>query len=51
MNIGKICDYSEYLEKPYDDDHDNHDVEDGFDLMIHWDIGVDKPENKACNDQ
>lgn len=43
MNIGNIAKHPEYFEEPdnYKDHH--HNIQYGFDFMIHWDIGVDKP--------
>jgi hypothetical protein len=33
----------EYFKEPNDNYNHNHNIEDGFDFMIHRDVGVDKP--------
>jgi hypothetical protein len=42
---------SEDLQQPQDDDDDHNDVEDAFDLAVHGDVIVDRPENDANNDE
>jgi hypothetical protein len=49
MYILKINEDSEYFEKPNNDYNDNNDVEDVFYLMVHWNIIINKPEKKTCN--
>lgn len=42
---------SEYLKQV--DEHRNHDnrIQDAFDLCIHWDVCIYKPEEHSDNDQ
>jgi hypothetical protein len=35
---------------PYDQDHDNQSVQDGFDLTLHGDESVYQPQQNACCD-
>jgi hypothetical protein len=47
----QIGQYPEQLQKPaYDNDH-YHDIQDGFDFMIHWNVTVDQPQQNAGNNQ
>jgi hypothetical protein len=44
MYILEVAEYSKYLKKPNNyNKHDNN-VENVFDLNIHWDIIIDKPQ-------
>jgi hypothetical protein len=43
MNVRKVSENPEYLEKPYNYSDHYHNVEDGFDLVIHGDVSVYKP--------
>jgi len=43
MYIRQEVENPKYLEKPDDDHNHNHNIEDGFDLVIHGDVPVDKP--------
>lgn len=51
MYIRQVRENPEYLEKPDDNNNHNHNIEDGFDFVIHGDVSIDKPQNKTCNDQ
>jgi hypothetical protein len=46
LQVGKN---PEYLEKPTDDNKNNHSVQDIFNFMIHWDVIVDNVQNNTCN--
>jgi hypothetical protein len=43
--------YPEYPEKPDDNNNHDHYIENGFDFVIHGDVGVDKPKDNPCNDK
>lgn len=43
MYIHQVTKKSKYLEKPNDKDNDHDQVEDSFDLVIHWDECIDNP--------
>lgn len=49
MNVCNIAYQPEDFEKPDNNDDHDHDIQDGFDLMIHGNVGVDKPKKNACN--
>jgi hypothetical protein len=44
MYILEIDENPKYFEKPYDNNHYYHSIEDVFYLMVHWDIIIDKPK-------
>ena len=43
MYILQVIENSKYLEKPNDNNNHNHNIENGFDLVINGDISIDKP--------
>ena len=43
--------HAEYIQQPKDYHHDDHNIEDLFDLPIHGDLGVDEPEQDSDNDE
>ena len=43
MNVCKVSEKTEYLEKPDDNDDHHDDVDDPPDLVIHWNVGIDEP--------
>lgn len=49
MYILEINENPKNFQKPYNNYNHNNDVEDVFYFMVHWDIIIDKPEQKACN--
>jgi hypothetical protein len=51
VDIRQVSENPEYLEKPDNYNNHDHNVEDGFDFVIHRDVSVDKPQNKTCDDQ
>ena len=51
MDISQVGKDPEYLEEPDDDNNHDYYIENGFDFVIHGDVGVDKPKNKTCDDQ
>ena len=51
MYILEIKENPKYFEQPYNYHYHNNNVEDVFYLMVHWDIIIDKPEKKTCNNQ
>jgi hypothetical protein len=44
MYILEIDEYPENFEKPYDNNHYYHSIENVFYLMVHWDIIIDQPK-------
>jgi hypothetical protein len=51
VNVGDVGEQPEYFQKPDNDDDYNHDIQDGFDLMIHGNVCVDKPKKNPRNNQ
>ena len=51
MYILEINEYTKNLQEPYDNNHYHDGIENVFDLMVHWNIIIDKPEKNACNNQ
>ena len=51
MYTHQVTDNPKYLEKPNDNNNHNHHIEYAFDLAIHWDVGIHKPENNTHNNQ
>jgi hypothetical protein len=49
--IRQVIEEAEYFEKPNDNNNYGNHVEDGFNLAIHWNVRVDKPEQNANNNQ
>ena len=49
MDILEIDENSKYFKKPYDNNYYNNCIEYVFDLMVHWDIIIDKPQKNARN--
>jgi len=43
MNIRQVSEKSKYLEKPYDNNNHNNNVDDSFDFDIHGDVRINKP--------
>jgi hypothetical protein len=43
MYIRQVSENPKYLEKPNDNNNHNHNVENGFDFVIHGDVCIDKP--------
>jgi hypothetical protein len=46
-----ISDYAKYLQQPQTYNHDHNDVEDGFDGFSHRDVGINRPQHDANDDQ
>nr|WP_255066539.1 hypothetical protein [Lacihabitans sp. LS3-19] len=40
---------SKYFEKPNNDGNYHHDIENLFDFVIHWYVGIDHPKQKTNN--
>jgi hypothetical protein len=51
MYVFEIDEHSKNFKKPNDNNNDNNYVEDVFNLMVHWDIIIDKPEQQASNNK
>jgi hypothetical protein len=51
MNVAKMAQHSEYVKQPKDHHHNHDDIEDLFDLTIHWDVSVDEPKQDSGNDE
>ena len=49
MYIPEINENSKNFKEPYDNNYYNHCVEYVFDLMVHRDIIIDKPQKNAGN--
>ena len=47
----QVCEKSEYFEKPDNDNKDDYHVDNFFNLDIHGDVCIDKPEKNPCSDQ
>jgi hypothetical protein len=43
MYTHQVTDNPKYLEKPDDNNNHNHNIEDGFDFVIHGNVCIDKP--------
>jgi hypothetical protein len=41
---------AEDLKQPYDDNNDDHDIQDVLDLSIHGDVVIDEPKQHANDD-
>ena len=39
------------FEKPNDHTNHDHNIKNGFDFVIHWNIRIDKPQDYACNNK
>ena len=50
MDIHQVAKKSKDFEKPYDKNNHNNNVEDVFDVSIHWNVCVDKPKKNTYND-
>ena len=44
MYIFEVAEYPKYLKKPNNYSNHHNNVENVFDLTIHWDIIIDKPQ-------
>src|SRR6185436_2893667 len=51
MDLAHIAKHAEHTQQPEDHDDDNHHVEDLLDLLIHGNVGVDKPEQYTRHDE
>ena len=43
MIMHQVSNNAKYFKEPNDNNYHNHNIEDGFDFMIHGDVGIDKP--------
>jgi hypothetical protein len=43
VDIRQVSENPEYLEKPNDYDNHDHNIENGFDFVIHGNVGIDQP--------
>lgn len=49
INILQVCENPKYLEKPADNNQDNHYIQDTFNFTIHRDVIVYNVQNNTCN--
>jgi hypothetical protein len=51
MDVSSVMENAEGKQKPHNDANDNDDVENFFDLSVHWNVAIDQPEQDADDDQ
>jgi hypothetical protein len=47
MRRGQTGEQPEHIQQPQNQHNTDEDVEDGFDRLLHWNVGVDEPEENA----
>jgi len=50
-NVAQVAPHAEDIEQPKDHHHDDHNIEDLFDLPIHREVGVDEPEQDSDDNE